>query len=120
MRGPHPQALGLTEQEHQDLEALVRRHRTPQHLAQRGRMILAAAEGKNNSQIARALGVCADTVRAWRTRWLSLQGIPLEDLAVEERLTDRSRPGRPSQISAEQTCQIIALACEQPKDRPIS
>lgn len=120
MRGPNPQALSLTEKEHKELEVLVRRRRTPQQLARRGQMILAIAEGKNNSQVARALGVCVDTVRAWRTRWLSLQVLPLEELSVEERLTDLPRPGRPSQISAEQTCQIIALACEQSKDCPIS
>jgi transposase len=53
-------------------------------------------------------------------RWLSLQEVPLEELSVEERLSDVPRPGRPSEISAEQTCQIVAMACEQPKERPIS
>jgi putative transposase len=120
MRGPKPEALTLSEQEQKELEALVRRHSTPQHVAQRGRMILAAAEGKNNSQIARVLGVSVDTVRSWRMRWIGLQAVSLEELEVGERLTDVQRPGRPSEITAEQTCQIIALACEQPKERPIS
>jgi len=120
MRGPKPTPLALSEKEQNDLEALVRRHSTPQQVAQRGRMILAAAEGKNNSQIARALGVCVDTVRSWRTRWIGLQAIPLEELSVRERLEDIARPGRPSEITAEQTCQMIAMACEQPKERPIS
>jgi hypothetical protein len=61
-----------------------------------------------------------DTVRSWRTRWIGLQAVPLEDLSVRERLEDISRPGKPSHITAEQTCQIVALACEQPKERPIS
>ena len=61
-----------------------------------------------------------DTVLAWRTRWLELQGIAREDLSVNERLADLPRPGRPSQITTEQTCQLIALACEQPQERPIS
>jgi transposase len=120
MRGPKPEALTLSEQEQKELEALVRRHSTPQQVAQRGRMILAAAKGKNNSQIARALGVSVDTVRTWRMRWIGLQAASLEELAVSERLTDVQRPGRPSEITAEQTCKIIALACEQPKERPIS
>jgi putative transposase len=46
--------------------------------------------------------------------------VPLSELSVSERLTDVPRPGRPSEITAEQTCQIVALACEQPKERPIS
>ena len=53
-------------------------------------------------------------------RWIGLQTVSLEDLPVNERLSDVARPGRPSQITAEQTCQMIALACEQPKERPIS
>jgi transposase len=120
MRGPNPKPLTLSEREHKELEALVHRHKTPQQLAQRGRMILAAAEGKNNSQIARELGVSVDTVRQWRMRWIGLQATSLDDVSVSERLADVSRPGRPSQITAEQICQMIALACEQPKDRPIS
>ena len=83
-------------------------------------MILAAAAGKRNAEIARELGVSVDTVRSWRMRWIGLQAVPLEEISVSERLTDVPRPGRPSQITAEQTCQIFALACEQPKERPIS
>jgi transposase len=120
MRGPKPIPLTLSEKEQNDLEALVRRHNTSQQVALRGRMILAAAEGKNNSQIARTLGVSVDTVRSWRMRWIGLQAVRLEELEVSERLTDIQRPGRPSEITAEQICQIVALACEQPKERPIS
>jgi len=83
-------------------------------------MILGAAEGKRNAEIARELGVSVDTVRSWRMRWIGLQAVSLSDLSVSERLTDIPRPGRPSEITAEQTCQIVAMACEQPKERPIS
>jgi putative transposase len=120
MRGPTPDPLSLSEVERTELEGLVRRHGTPQQLALRGRIILAAAQGKNNSQIARELDVCVDTVRSWRSRWLGLQPVSLQDLSVSERLEDVPRPGRPSQITAEQTCQMVAMACEQPKERPIS
>lgn len=120
MRGPKAAVLALNEREQKELEALVRRHTTPQQIAQRGRMILAAAQGKNNGQIARELGMKVDTVRCWRMRWLGLQTISLDDVNVNERLGDHPRSGRPAQITAEQTCQLIALACEQPKERPIS
>jgi putative transposase len=119
-KGPKPAEVQLSEQERNALEAMVRRHSTPQQLAKRGRMILAAAEEKSNAQIGRELGVSVDTVRKWRLHWIGLQGVSLEDLSVGERLADLPRPGRPSQITAEQTCQLIALACEQPKERPIS
>ena len=83
-------------------------------------MILAAAEGKRNAEIARELEVSVDTVRSWRMRWIGLQAVSLQELVVSERLSDIPRPGRPSEITAEQTCQMVALACEQPKERPIS
>ncbi len=120
MRGPKPDPLSLTEVERNALERLVRRPSTSQQLALRGRIILEANAGKNNSQIARELGVSVETVRAWRKRWLALQPVALADLSVQERLSDVPRPGRRSQITAEQICQVIAMACEQPKDRPIS
>jgi putative transposase len=120
MRGPKPDPLSLTEVERTELERLVRRHSTSQQMALRGRIILEANAGKNNSQLARELGVSVETVRAWRKRWLALQAVALADLPVQDRLRDVPRPGRRSQITAEQTCQLIALACQQPKERPIS
>jgi putative transposase len=120
MRGPKPEPLSLSDAERNELDLLVRRHSTPQQLALRGRMILIANEGKNNSQIARELGVSVETVRTWRMRWIGLQAASLDELPVKERLADVPRPGRPSQITAEQTCQMVAMACEQPKERPIS
>jgi putative transposase len=120
MRGPKPDPLSLSEIERTALERLIRRHTTAQQVALRGRIILEANTGKNNSQIARELGVSVETVRAWRKRWLALQNIALADLSVQERLSDVPRPGRRSQITAEQICQVMAMACEQPKDRPIS
>ena len=120
MRGPKPEALSLNEKERSELQTLLRRHHTPQQVALRGRIILAADVGQNNSQIAREEGVSVDTVRTWRKRWLAQQGIALSDRSISQRLTDEPRPGRPSQITAEQTCQLLALACEQPKERPIT
>ena len=112
----------LTPEERHGLETLVRRHTTPQQIALRARMILAAAQGLNNAQIARQLDVEVDTVRLWRNRWLGLQAASLEDLSVEERLSDAPCPGAPAGITPEQVCQIVALACEAPSnsDRPIS
>ena len=72
MRGPKPPVVELTPEEQQGLETLVRRPSTPQQLARRGRIILSAAAGLNNSQIARQVDLAVDTVRFWRNRWLSL------------------------------------------------
>ena len=122
MPGPKPPTVDLTEEEQQDLEMLVRRHSTPQQIALRARIVLAAAEGKNNSEIAGEEGVDVHTSRRWRNRWLDLQPIPLSELNVEERLDDMPRSGAPARITAEQVCQIVAMACEHPEEsgRPIS
>jgi putative transposase len=122
MRGPKPVAIVLTDRERQELELLVRRHTTPQQLALRARIVLAAADGANNCQITRQLDVSLDMVRRWRERYLALQAAALDDLPVADRLSDAPRPGKPREITAEQECQIIALACEPPQDaaRPIS
>jgi transposase len=122
MRGPKPLPLTLTADERRDLEALVRRHTTAQQVALRGRIVLAAADGHNNAEIARDLAVSLPTVRRWRERFLLLQCIPLSDLEISERLSDVPRPGRPIQISDAQVCQIVRLACEAPAQsgRPIT
>jgi putative transposase len=119
-KGPKPAELRLSEEERKELEALVRRHSTPQQVAKRARIVLAAAEGKRNAEIARELEVSVDTARSWRGRWISLQPVPLTQLSISQRFEDIPRPGRPSEITAEQTCQMVAMACEQPKERPIS
>jgi putative transposase len=122
MRGQKPPPIALTVAERRELDALIRRHTTAQQVALRARIIVAAAEGHNNSQIARQLGVHVATVRLWRTRWLGLQAVSLEDLPVEERLTDVPRPGAPARITTEQVCQVVALACAAPEQsgRPIT
>lgn len=119
---PKPLSLNLIEAERAELEKLVKRHTVAQQIVLRARIVLAAAEGKSNSQIASDLQVSRQMVRLWRERWLRLQAIPLTELSAEERLEDLLRPGAPVRITAEQRCQIEALACEKPEgsDRPIS
>jgi putative transposase len=122
MPGPKPRPINLTDAERQGLELLVRRRSTGQQKAIRARIVLQAADGKNNQEIVRDLNVSVDTVRLWRQRWLDLQPISLDDLTVEERLDDLPRAGRPSRFTADQICQIVQLACEKPEKsgRPIS
>src|SRR5262245_22147862 len=122
MRGPKPPPIELTEPERQELELLVRRHTTPQQIALRARIVLAAADGANNCQIVRHLAISRDSVRLWRERYLALQPATLDDLPIADRLSDAPRPGKPRHLTAEQECHIVALACEPPQDsqRPIS
>lgn len=112
----------LSEKEQEGLLQITKRHRSEQQVVLRARIVLAAAQGHSNAQIARELAINVDTARLWRDRWVGLQGIDLETLSVAERLHDAPRPGAPPKIATEQRCQIAAVACEAPMKagRPIS
>jgi putative transposase len=112
----------LSEKEEVALVRITKRHRSEHQQVLRACIVLAAAQGNSNAQIARELQVNVDTVRLWRDRWVGLQGIDLDTLSIAERLQDAPRPGVKPKITAEQRCQIAALACEAPakSGRPIS
>ncbi len=76
----------------------------------RARIVLAAAEGVANTEIAARVGVCVDVVSKWRKRFV------VEGVAG---LADRARSGRPKQFAAEVTAGIKALACEPPEARAV-
>lgn len=122
MPGLKPARVDLTDTERQGLEQLIHRHSTRQQIALRARVVLQAATGKNNAEIAKSLNISIDAVRRWRRRWLTVQPIALTDLSVEERLEDLPRPGAPPRLTADQICRIEELACEKPEKsgRPIS
>jgi putative transposase len=112
----------LSEKEQEGLLQISRRHRSEQQEVLRARIVVAAAQEHTNSQIASALNINVDTVRLWRDRWAGLQGIDLETLSLAERLQDAPRPGVKPKFTADQRCQMAALACEAPSKagRPIS
>jgi putative transposase len=119
---PKAQIVTLSDAERYGLEKLIKRHQVGQQIALRARIVLAGAGGLKNKEIAQTYGVTLDTVRLWRNRWVKLQDLALDDLSLEDRLTDAPRPGAPAKITADQRCRIEALACEKPEesDRPIT
>ena len=122
MPGPKAVEIELSTPEKQELEKLVKGHKTEQQIVKRAQLILRASQGQSNNQIKRELELTADTVRMWRGRWQILSPIPLEQMSAKERLEDLPRPGSPARITADQRCQIEGLACEKPEqsERPIS
>src|SRR5271157_3933033 len=58
--------VALTAETRSTLDKLVRSSSTPQSLALRSRIVLAAADGSNNQQIAAALKIPPITVGKWR------------------------------------------------------
>jgi len=122
MPSPKATKVKLSEEEKKGLEQLIHRHNVGQQIALRGRIILAAGQGQTSSEIAVNLAISINTAQRWRNRWAKAQTISYDDLSIEERLQDGPRPGAPSKITADQRCQIEALACEKPEKsgRPIS
>ena len=85
---PRPPEIVLSEQERAELERLVRGYTTGQQLAVRARIVLAAGDGLNNSEIARWLDLDDETPGQWRGRWLAFRDVPLETVSVAERLAE--------------------------------
>jgi len=79
-------AIVLSEEEERELRALLRRSSVSQQQASRARIVLRAAEGATNTQIAAEAGVSLPTVGLWRRSFgeRRLQG-----------LQDAPRSGRP-------------------------
>ncbi len=112
----------LSEKEQEGLLQITKRHRSEQQVVLRARIVLAAAQGLSNVQIASEVATNVDTVRLWRDRWAGLQGIDLETLSLAEQLQDAPRPGVRPKFTTDQRCQMAALACEAPAKagRPMS
>ena len=75
-----------------ELSRLARAPSTPQALALRARIILAAAQGQSNKEIAATLGISENTVTRWQYRFL-IHGV--------DGLRDRRHRGRPRKYGPE-------------------
>jgi transposase len=107
-RGPQLRELKLTVQENNQLVEWTRRHKTSQALALRSRIVLACAQGADNSEVARRCRVTRQTVGKWRSRF------------VERRLDgllDEPRPGAPRKLDDARIERLIATTLnERPRE----
>lgn len=104
MRTGRPKAaLILTDEERRHLTSLAHRARTAPHAARRARIVLACADGPDNTTVARRLHRSPTTVCKWRARF-GTQRI--------EGLYDEPRPGAPRQITDEQVEAVIVRTLE--------
>ena len=98
----------LSDEERAQLEFWERRRTSAQALAERSRIVLAAAEGLKNTEIAERVGVHRQMVTKWRNRFATdrLDG-----------LSDEPRPGQPRKLTDEKVEQVITRTLETaPKD----
>ena len=127
--------ITLTSAQRPVLDRVVRAGTTPQQVARRARLVLAAAAGTSTGAIARTWAITWRTAQRWRGRWhtareallaAETEGSPGDDRALEavilSLLADDPRSGAPPSFTPEQLCQLMAVACEPPGDsgRPTS
>ena len=98
-----PVPVVLSPAERQQLEAWSRRRTSAQALALRARIVLAAAEGLNNTQIAERLTINRSTATTWRARFVA---------ARLDGLVDEPRPGRPRTITDAQVEEVVVRTLE--------
>src|ERR1017187_4312515 len=94
-------AIALPIETRRRLEKQMRGRSTPVRVAQRSRIVLLAADGLQNKQIAAQMGVAPRMIALWRGRFIA-QGL-------EGLLKDAPRPGRTPAISA--TIVSEAMGC---------
>ena len=107
-RGRPTVPVVLSGEERETLERWARRPKSAQALALRCRIVLAAAEGETNKEIAAGLGCSSSTVGKWRSRF------------AERRLDglhDEPRTGKPRTISDYDVERVIVKTLEEtPRD----
>jgi putative transposase len=107
-RGPRAVTITLSDEARAELEAMTRSRSLPNTLVRRARLVLLAAEGRPNGEIAELVGLSRAMVVVWRQRFAK-QGIM--------GLYDEQRPGGPRSIEDERIATLIRKTLKsKPKD----
>ncbi len=100
-------AIELSEDEERELRAVLRTPSASQQQALRARIVLGAAEGRSNTQIAGEVGASLPTVGLWRRNFVAWR---------IDGLVDAPRSGRPREIDDEDVACVLAATLESPPD----
>jgi transposase len=98
----------LSGEQREQLDACSRSRSLPLRVVQRAQIVLLAADGKQDLEVAEALNITRQTVGRWRSRFLRL-GIP----GIQK---DAPRPGRSKKVSASRTQTIIRKTTQERPD----
>jgi len=103
MPSPRAAEIVLTDDERAELEGWTRRRTSAAGLALRARIVLAAADGGTNVEVAERLELDRSTIRKWRNRFVEFRC---------DGLLDEPRPGRPRVVGDEQIKELITATLE--------
>ena len=103
MPSPHAAEIVLTDAERAELQGWVRRRSSAAGLALRARIVLAAADGGSNVDVADRLDLDRGTIRKWRNRFAKSRC---------DGLLDEPRPGRPRVIGDDRIEALITATLE--------
>ena len=103
MAGRAAVGIELSEDEHAELSARLRRRKVARADAMRAEIVLLAGKGVSNLAIAERLGITRVTVALWRKRFAAkrLDG-----------LTDEPRPGAPRKIGDDKIAEVVTTTLE--------
>lgn len=99
--------IELSDAERGALAEIVRSPTSEQRMVTRARVVLVAAEGKPNRQIAEEVGLSEQKVGQWRRRFAErrLKG-----------LSDLPRPGAPRRYDHDKRVEVFKTACSPPPE----
>ena len=103
MPSPHAAEIVLTDAERAELQGWVRRRSSAAGLALRARIVLAAADGGSNVEVADRLDLDRGTIRKWRNRFAESRC---------DGLLDEPRPGRPRVVGDDRIEELITATLE--------
>src|ERR1700686_5919587 len=103
MRVARPVVLDKDEQG--VLEQIARGRSLPARLVERARIVLRAAAGLQDQQIASELGITPEKEARWRNRYV--------DGGIQALARDASRPGRPRAITDAQVAEVIQKTSQE-------
>src|SRR5208282_344572 len=102
----HAPILQLTESQRSELQRVVRASGSSIREVFRARIVLSAAQGHPNDEIASALETSQQSVSKWRGRFVRLGMAGLKDAA---------RSGRPASLPPEKVNTVLTQATQPPK-----
>jgi transposase len=125
------QTLTLTQRQYDLLLKTSQKRSASNQLRERIQLVLKSYQGESQTQIAFDLKLDYETVRLWRSRWISNYetlvqyeqgfeggGVPDHKLLKKMLLllSDAPRKGAPRTFTDTQVDSLVALACESPMD----